>query len=143
VRVIPNSRNTVPGQVDFTVDFRHPEHDVLVKMEELLRTKCSKIEQRTGVKIEVDHISYSPPIQFDPQCVTAVENSCKSLGYSYRRMISGAGHDACYISQVAPTSMIFVPCANGISHSEAESAEPEDLTAGCNVLLQAALSFAG
>ena len=57
-------------------------------------------------------------------------------------MVSGAGHDACYIARVAPTSMIFVPCEDGISHNELERADAEDLTAGCDVLLKAVLERA-
>jgi N-carbamoyl-L-amino-acid hydrolase len=142
VRVTPNSRNTIPGQVNCTVDFRHPEHDVLVAMDDRLRSECARIAGKAGVEIVVDHIFYSPPVKFDEACITAVENACQTVGCSYRRMISGAGHDACYVSLVAPTSMVFVPCANGISHSEAESAEPDDLAAGCNVLFHAVLSYA-
>ena len=142
VRVTPNSRNTIPGQVDFTIDFRHPEHEVLVAMEAQLRAACASIAEKNGVEIEIDHISYSPPVQFNEDCINAVETACQTVGCTYRKMISGAGHDACYVSLVAPTSMVFVPCADGISHSELESAEPDDLTAGCNVLFQAVLSLA-
>ena len=141
VRVTPNSRNTIPGQVDFTVDFRHPSHEVLVDMEQRLHAECNQLAAQTGLNIKIDHISYSPPVQFDAQCIDAAQNACELLGYTYRKMISGAGHDACYISLVAPTSMVFIPCAGGISHSESESAKPEDLTAGGNVLLHAVLSF--
>lgn len=141
VQVSPNSRNTIPGQVAFTIDFRHPQHDTLVAMEAQLAAECNNLAAQMGVEIAVDHISYSPPVRFNKACINAVEQACQTVGISYRKMISGAGHDACYISQVAPTSMIFVPCANGISHNEAESATPEDLTAGCNVLLQAVLSM--
>ncbi len=142
VRVTPNSRNTIPGQVDFTIDFRHPEHDVLVAMEEQLYTECKALAKANGVEIDIEHVSYSPPVDFHEDCINAVEAACQTVGCPYRKMISGAGHDACYINLVSPTSMIFVPCADGISHNEAESAEPEDLTAGCNVMLHAALSFA-
>jgi len=81
-------------------------------------------------------------VKFDPRCIDAVENAAQKLDYSHQRIVSGAGHDACQVCLVAPTSMIFVPCAGGLSHNEAESAEPEDLEAGCNVLLHAMLSMA-
>lgn len=142
VQVSPNSRNTIPGQVDFTIDFRHPSAETLTAMDQALRAECDRLSHQSGLQIEVEEISYSPPVVFDERCISAVGQACKALGYPHRQMISGAGHDACYVSLVAPTSMIFVPCADGISHSEAESAEPDDLAAGCNVLLQALLSLA-
>ena len=83
-----------------------------------------------------------PPVKFDPVCIAAVESAAKSLAYSHQQIVSGAGHDACQVCMVAPTSMIFVPCAVGLSHNEQESAEPADLEAGCNVLLHAMLTLA-
>jgi N-carbamoyl-L-amino-acid hydrolase len=143
VRVTPNSRNTIPGRVDFTVDFRHPSADVLLETDAKLRAECARLAGEIGLDIAVQEDSYSPPVSFNQDCVAAVQGAAEKLGYSYRRMISGAGHDACYISTVAPTSMIFIPCAGGISHNEAESAEPEHTTAGANVLLHAVLDVAG
>ena len=87
-------------------------------------------------------IWYSPPIAFDQDCVGAVKKAATDSGYGNMEIISGAGHDACYISRVAPTAMIFVPCEDGVSHNEAESATPEDLAAGCNVLMYAMLERA-
>ena len=142
MRITPNSRNTIPGRVDFTVDFRHPSADVLLEMDAALRAECTRVAGDIGLDITVTEDSYSPPVIFNEDCVNAVENAAVALGYKHQRMISGAGHDACYVSTVVPTSMVFVPCADGISHNEAESAEPEDLTAGCDVLLHAVLSLA-
>jgi N-carbamoyl-L-amino-acid hydrolase len=76
-------------------------------------------------------------VQFDTACVSAVRNAVRLLGYSHSDIVSGAGHDACYIARVAPTAMIFVPCEGGLSHNELENARLEDLEAGCNALLQA------
>jgi N-carbamoyl-L-amino-acid hydrolase len=143
LQVTPNSRNTIPGRVDLTIDMRHPEAAVLTAMDEAIHALGKRITTETGVTVQVELVSYSPPVVFDEGCITAVQTACQSLRLSHRRMISGAGHDACYISRIAPTSMIFVPCAGGISHNEAESAQPEDLAAGANVLLQAMLHFAG
>jgi N-carbamoyl-L-amino-acid hydrolase len=143
LQVSPDSRNTIPGQVNLTIDMRHPDAAVLTAMEEALQVIGEGITTEMGVTVQVELVSYSPPVVFDEGCITAVQTACQSLGLSHRRIISGAGHDACYISRLAPTSMIFVPCAGGISHNEAESAKPEDLAAGANVLLQAMLHFAG
>jgi N-carbamoyl-L-amino-acid hydrolase len=141
-QVSPNSRNTIPGQVHMTIDMRHPEATVLTAMDSAIQTIGERITKEMGVMVKVEFVSYSPPVVFDEGCITAVQTACQTLGISHRRMISGAGHDACYISRMAPTSMIFVPCAGGISHNEAESAQPEDLAAGANVLLQAMLNYA-
>jgi N-carbamoyl-L-amino-acid hydrolase len=81
-------------------------------------------------------------MKFDPACVASVRKAAEEAGYSHRHIVSGAGHDAGNISKVAPTAMIFVPCAGGISHNESESASPQDLAAGCNVLLRAVLAHA-
>jgi len=81
-------------------------------------------------------------VVFDAECVDAVRRAAEQAGYAHRDIVSGAGHDACFISRVAPTAMIFVPCKDGISHNETESATPEDLTAGCNVLLRVVMDAA-
>ncbi len=85
----------------------------------------------------------SPPLVFDGACVAAVREAAARLGYRHREMISGAGHDACYVSRVAPCAMVFVPCLGGLSHAVEESATPEDLAAGCHVLIHAILARAG
>ena len=141
--VSPGSRNIIPGQVDFTVDMRHPDADVLAGMDKALIEQCNKTAAAIGLELAFEQISYTPPVIFDEGCVSAVQTACEQLGYPFRRMTSGAGHDACYVARVAPTAMIFVPCADGISHNEAESASFEDLEAGCNVLLHAMLKLAG
>lgn len=133
----PNSRNTIPGKVFFTVDFRHPKDEILSKMDAELRAFAEKTASEGGFEMEFEEIWYSPPVEFDKDCVNAVRKGAEIAGFSHMDIISGAGHDACYISRVAPTGMIFVPCENGISHNEEEEATPEDLAAGCNVLLHA------
>ncbi len=142
-QVAPGSRNIIPGRVDFTVDMRHPDAAVLAGMDAALNQQSREIADRIGLELTLEQISYTPPVIFDERCVNAVQAACEQFGYPFRRMTSGAGHDACYVAKVAPTAMIFVPCADGISHNEAESAQPEDLEAGCNVLLHAMLSLAG
>nr|WP_067288318.1 Zn-dependent hydrolase [Marinobacterium profundum] len=142
VQVFPNSRNVIPGQVFFTVDFRHPDAKVLAKMDQELREIADRVSGELGLEMKFEQIWYSPPVPFDTACVNSVRQAAEEFGYSHRDIVSGAGHDACYISRVAPTSMVFVPCENGISHNEAENAKAEDLAAGCNVLLQAVLERA-
>ncbi|WP_373083991.1 Zn-dependent hydrolase [Sneathiella sp.] len=139
----PNSRNTIPGEVFLTVDFRHPKDETLSQMDAALRAFCEKLAADGGFELKLEEIWYSPPVEFDKDCVSAVRSGAKAAGFSHMDIISGAGHDACYVSRVAPTGMIFVPCENGISHNEAEEATPEDLAAGCNVLLHAIIERAG
>ena len=85
-------------------------------------------------------ISAEAPIAFDAECIAAVRRAAERFGYAHRPMVSGAGHDACFVAGVAPTGMIFVPCADGISHNEVESATPEDLAAGARALLAAMMN---
>ena len=140
--VSPNSRNTIPGEVRFSVDIRHPDAGVLAEMDTEIRESFTAIAERAGVDIAVDQIWEKPPIEFDPRCVAAVREAAAGLGYGHQDIVSGAGHDACQVCEVAPTGMIFIPCEDGISHNEIESATSEDLEMGCNVLLHAMLSMA-
>jgi N-carbamoyl-L-amino-acid hydrolase len=142
VQVSPNSRNTIPGRVFFTVDFRHPEDAVLSAMDGELRQTCDAAAASGGLEVEVKEFWYFPPTPFDADLVTAVREAAKAQGYPHQDIISGAGHDAVYLARIAPTAMIFVPCVGGISHNEIEDAKPEDLTAGCNVLLNVVLDRA-
>lgn len=138
----PSSRNTVPGKVKFSVDLRHPDQSVLDAMsrqlEELVRT-----DSAAGCSFALEEIWHSPPVAFDADCIAAIRNAAKAAKQPYMELVSGAGHDSVYLSQVAPTGMIFVPCEKGVSHNEAESADPAHLAAGCNVLLRAVLMRAG
>lgn len=140
--VYPNSRNTIPGRVFMTVDLRHPEENELSKMDAELRRCVDDIASTNGLTISLEQIWHSPAIRFDPTCIRVISNAAARLGLSSMSIISGAGHDACYLSRVAPTGMIFIPCEGGISHNEAESATPEDAEAGAQVLLLSLLELA-
>jgi N-carbamoyl-L-amino-acid hydrolase len=142
MQVHPNSRNVIPGRVFFTVDFRHPDDAVLARMDAQLREGVARIAGEIGLEAALDQIFYYAPIAFDAGCVDAVRRATEAFGYPYREIVSGAGHDACYLAQVAPTSMVFVPCVDGISHNEIEDATPEWIEAGANVLLNAMLERA-
>jgi N-carbamoyl-L-amino-acid hydrolase len=134
---MPNSRNVIPGKVFFTVDFRHPDTKVLEKMGNELKAEVERIAKARKVDVDFKEIWYSPPVKFAPECVAAVAQASKDMGFDSRPIISGAGHDSVYLSRVAPTAMVFVPCKDGISHNEIEDAKKEDLAAGCDVLLRA------
>ncbi|WP_104912111.1 Zn-dependent hydrolase [Pseudomonas sp. LG1D9] len=138
--IFPNSRNVVPGRVFFSVEFRHPDETVLGVQDQQLHEAVARIAEGIGLQASVKQIFQYAPIAFDKDCVDVVQTAAAALGYSHRRMISGAGHDACYLNQVAPTAMIFVPCVDGLSHNEAEEIHPHWSTAGADVLLQAILA---
>ncbi|WP_119419890.1 Zn-dependent hydrolase [Desertibaculum subflavum] len=142
MQVSPNSRNTIPGHVFFTVDFRHPDDAALTRMDAALRAAAEKVAKEIGLELKLEQIWYSPPVAFAAPCVDAVRQASKTLGMQAMEIVSGAGHDAVYVSRVAPTGMIFVPCENGISHNEVENATLGDIGAGCDVLLHAMLERA-
>jgi N-carbamoyl-L-amino-acid hydrolase len=142
MQVHPNSRNVIPGRVFFTVDFRHPDDAVLARMDAALREGVERIAGEIGLRTDLEQIFYYEPVRFDSACVASVRAAAQRFGYSHRDMVSGAGHDACYLAQVAPTSMVFVPCVDGISHNEIEDATQEWIEAGANVLLHAMLQRA-
>lgn len=142
IKAEPGARNTVPEQLVLAIDLRHPDQAQLNRMDQKLHTLVNEVSGQTGVACILNEEWHSPAVSFDAGCVSAVESATQSLGLSHMSMFSGAGHDAVYLSRVAPTSMIFVPCEKGISHNEAENAAPADITAGANVLLQAMLTMA-
>ncbi|MBL4757772.1 MAG: Zn-dependent hydrolase [Rhizobiales bacterium] len=140
--VYPNSRNIIPGKVVFTVDFRSPDLAVLEDMEARLRAGAKEICDTNGLGLEIEIVGGFDPITFDEGCVSAVRNAAARLGYGHRDLVSGAGHDACWINAVAPTSMIMCPCVDGLSHNEDEEISVEWATAGTDVLLHAVLETA-
>jgi N-carbamoyl-L-amino-acid hydrolase len=133
----PNSRNTIPGSVFFTVDLRHPEDTILSKMAAEVKAAAEEACKTNGLTMDFKEIWYSPPVKFNADCVAAVKKGAEELGFDSMPIISGAGHDACYLSRVAPTAMVFIPCEDGISHNEIENATKGDCAAGCDVLLRA------
>ncbi|MBV9564354.1 MAG: Zn-dependent hydrolase [Bradyrhizobium sp.] len=139
--VRPNSRNVVPGEVFFCVDFRHPDEAVLETMEREFRAALPATLEPLGLAFEEKRIWNSPAVQFDTEMIGCVRKGAEKAGFATRDMVSGAGHDAAYIARVAPTTMIFVPCAGGISHNEAESTSFEECGAGAQVLLEAVLAY--
>ncbi|MEH6579521.1 MAG: M20 family metallo-hydrolase [Amphritea sp.] len=139
----PGARNTVPERIILAVDLRHPDQQVLQEMDLEFRRIVEEESAKQGVTSTVRDEWNSPAVSFNPDCIAAVRDAVSELGYSNMELFSGAGHDSVYVSTVAPTSMIFIPCEKGISHNEAENVDPEDVGAGCNVLLHAMLNSAG
>jgi N-carbamoyl-L-amino-acid hydrolase len=143
VNVQPNSRNTVPGACFFTIECRHPEALVLAAMDEALRAELDTIARHIGLQANIVQIFDYAPVPFAPDCIETVRSAAAALGLPSADIVSGAGHDACYVSRVAPTGMIFIPCIGGLSHNELESITPQWAQAGASVLLHAVASSAG
>ena len=135
----PSSINTIPESVFFTVDIRHPENGILEKINQDLKNLVNVISNEEKLKNDFTNIWKTPSIKFNEDCISIVRNSAKTLGYSYCDIVSGAGHDACHLSHVTPTGMIFIPCEGGLSHDEAENTSPEQVSAGADVLLNSIL----
>ncbi|MBL4646554.1 MAG: allantoate amidohydrolase, partial [Rhizobiales bacterium] len=142
IEVFPNSRNVIPGKAVFTIDFRSPQLDVISDMEQRLRIGAKEICDDMDMDIEFEKVGGFDPVTFDENCVSAVRNAAERLGYSHRDLISGAGHDACWINRVTPTAMIMCPCVDGLSHNEAEEISPEWAKAGADVLFHAVVETA-
>ncbi|MDE0812133.1 MAG: Zn-dependent hydrolase [Alphaproteobacteria bacterium] len=140
--VYPNSRNIIPGKAVFTIDFRHPDKAVIAEMETELRTGAAKIAEATGLGMEIEQVGGFDPVTFDEGCVSAVRNAAERLGYTHRDLVSGAGHDACWINRVAPAAMVMCPCVGGLSHNEAEEISPDWARAGTDVLFHAVVETA-
>ena len=140
--VYPNSRNIIPGKCVFTIDFRSPSFDTQESMEKELREGAENIAKELKLGLEIEKAGHFDPVTFDESCVAAVRNAAERLGYSHRNLISGAGHDACWINKVAPAAMVMCPCVDGLSHNEAEDISKDWASAGANVLFQAVLETA-
>ncbi len=143
VNVHPNSRNVIPGRVKFSIDLRNASDALCELMDADIRAVAARLSAESGLPIEITPVSAYTAQPFHADCVQAVARAAAALGYSHMPVVSGAGHDAVYMARLAPAGMIFIPCKDGISHNEIESATPEHISAGCNVLLHAMLARAG
>ena len=141
MEVYPNSRNTIPGSVTFSVDLRNPNPDVLADMDREFQEFCREVADSRGLDIAVDHFWYFAPVEFSAS--ENVKIAAEKLGYSHMDIFAGAGHDACYMADIVPSGMVFTPCKEGISHNEIEFTTPQQCEAGCNVLMHAMLEVAG
>ena len=140
--VYPNSRNVIPGRAVFTIDFRSPDLAKLNAMRAALEEEAPAIAAELGLGIEIEPVGHFDPVTFDEGLVKVVRAAAEQLGYSHMNIVSGAGHDACWINRVAPTVMIMCPCVDGLSHNEAEEISPEWAAAGADVLLHSVLDAA-
>ena len=142
VKTIPNTRNIISNKTWLSVEFRHPSERGLDRMNQKLSVKIKEIAEELNLKYSINQILSFPPIHFSDTCIETVRQVTHHLKYSCREIVSGAGHDSCNISKIAPTSMIFIPCIKGISHNEEEEIKPEWMSAGANVLLNSVIKLA-
>ncbi len=142
MEVHPNSRNVIPGKVVFTIDIRSPNEEVLNEMRARIEDGIATICDALDIGFEVEAVGHFDPVTFDEGCVTAIRSAAERLGYSHRDIVSGAGHDACWINRVAPTAMVMCPCVDGLSHNEAEEISKEWAAAGADVLFHAVVETA-
>jgi len=140
--VFPHSRNVIPGRVFLTVDLRHPQDSLLDTLDNRLRNETARIAEATGLKLDLREFWHFPATAFDPTLIGRIRDAVDKCGYGNQDIVSGAGHDAVYVSRVCPTAMIFVPCEGGISHNESESIQPIDAKRGTEVLFDAVLATA-
>ena len=138
----PNSRNVLPGQVVFTVDIRTVDQAKLDGMRARIETEAAEICEALGVGCSVEAVGHFDPVAFDPKLVASVRKAAEDLGYSHMDIVSGAGHDACWMNRIAPTTMVMCPCVDGLSHNEGETITKEWAAAGADVLLRAVLETA-
>ena len=138
--VAPNSPNTIPGQVIFTIDFRHPDQDVLARLGDRVEPVCRAEAKDCDVKVV--ETMFAPPIEFDPAVRDLIRSAARRQGLPHMDLTSGATHDAKFMAGLCPSGMIFVPCEGGVSHNEAENASPADLAAGTRILADVAIRLA-
>ncbi len=142
MHVFPNSRNVIPGEVRFSVEFRHPDEAELDRIEAQFPREAGFVARDCGVRLELNRLFRIPAQPFDPECVTLVKAAAERMGFASREIVSGAAHDAVYVAKHVPTAMVFTPCKDGLSHNEAEDMKPEEAEAGCQVLFEAVLARA-
>jgi N-carbamoyl-L-amino-acid hydrolase len=140
--VLPNSGNVIPGEVRFSVEFRHPQTEEIGRLDAQFPREAGFIARDCGVELKINRLFRMDAQPFDVDCVQLVRDAAQRLGLGAREIVSGAAHDAVYVARSIPTAMIFVPCKDGLSHNEAESIEPHEAEAGCQVLFQAVVARA-
>lgn len=142
MEVYPNSRNIIAGRAVFTIDIRSPEKEVLDAMDGRIREGIDTICDALDIQYKIEQVGAFDPVTFDKGCVKAIRDAAERLGYTHRNIVSGAGHDACWINRVAPTAMVMCPCVDGLSHNEAEEITKEWAAAGADVLFHAVVETA-
>jgi N-carbamoyl-L-amino-acid hydrolase len=143
IKVHPGAMNVVPGRVEMWVDIRGIDAEDVAATARAVREAAARIADREGTRIQPETLSTDAPVPMDPDVIQTIEAACRRVGVAYRRMPSGAGHDAMNMAKLAPAGMIFIPCRRGVSHNPDEYAAPEDILAGIDVLTETLATLAG
>lgn len=142
IRPEPDIINVVPGKCSFTIDFRQFDPKLFEKGKLEVERLAKACAEERGLSYMLEKLADAKPVVFDNSMVELVEDRARGLGFSTKKLYSGASHDAQFLATVCPTAMIFVPSFKGRSHCPEESTEFADITNGCNVLLQSVLKLA-
>lgn len=142
MNVLPNIHTVIPNKVIFSLEARHTDEDVIASVEKIIQLLPDQAELLEGCEVRVTKLWSRDTVWFDKTVCDEVEESVRSLGYSYKRMVSGAGHDAQFLASYIPTAMIFIPSVNGKSHCEEEFTPWEECEKGVNVLLETVIKLA-
>ena len=136
MKVHPGAMNVVPGLVEMWVDIRGIDAEEVAATARAVREAAARIADREGTRIRLETLSTDTPVPMDSDVIQTIEAACRRAGVAYRRMPSGAGHDAMNMAKLAPAGMIFIPCRRGVSHNPDEYAAPEDILTGIDVLTE-------
>lgn len=134
----PNIHTVIPDIVKFTLDARHQEPEVIKQVVKIIKDIPSVVEK---CETSYEEAWSRKTVHFYPEYVDYVEKNSKEYGYSSKRMYSGPGHDAQFVTDIIPSTMIFVPSVNGHSHCEKEFTPLDNCLKGANVLLQTILDI--
>ncbi|MCX5735794.1 MAG: M20 family metallo-hydrolase [candidate division NC10 bacterium] len=143
MKVHPGAMNVVPGRVEMWVDIRGIDAEDVAATARAVREAAARIADREGTRIRLETLSSDAPVPMDSDVIRTIEAACRQVGVAYRRMPSGAGHDAMNMAKLAPAGMIFIPCRQGASHNPDEYAAPEDILTGIDVLTETLAALAG
>jgi N-carbamoyl-L-amino-acid hydrolase len=138
----PNAANVVPGEVTATVELRAPNGDALDAAHRELETRTGEVASERGLALTFTEVSRTPPVQLDQDLRAMLERAASAVGVQALHTVSGGGHDAGHVAALGPAAMVFVPCHEGLSHAPGESADPEDIAVGADVMLRVVLELA-
>ncbi|NBI07332.1 M20 family metallo-hydrolase [Senegalia massiliensis] len=142
LKLSPNASNVIPGFVEISVDIRSTKEQNINSVYNSFKNEIEKIKKELDVDIEVIKTLYTPPVDLSEENIKLMENISEKLGYKYLKMNSGAGHDAMNMAHITPTSLIFVPSENGLSHHPDEFTKPKDFEKGIELMLNTIVELA-
>jgi ureidoglycolate amidohydrolase len=134
--VFPGAVNSIPSRVHLMLDIRDTDLARRDGAMQAIAAACQSIASKRNVTIAAQPINADAPADCSPQVIAALTDSCRELSFPFTTMVSRAYHDSLFMSRIAPTGMLFIPCRNGVSHRPDEYSSPEDIARGVLVLAQ-------